>query len=68
MSLEVRYDEEADVLYLAREAQEEEVVEIYPGVNLEYGPGRELLGIEIHRASRLLKGVVEPLSQKAARS
>lgn len=68
MSLKVRYDEEADVLYLAREGQEEEVVEVYPGVNLEYGPGHELLGIEILGASRLLKGVVDPLSQRAFRS
>jgi len=68
MSLKVSYDEEADVLYLAREGQEEEVVEVYPGINLEFGPERELLGIEILGASRLLKGVVEPLQQKADRS
>ena len=68
MSLKVSYDEEADVLYVAREGHEEEVVEVYPGVNLEFGPERELLGIEILRASQLLKGVVEPLRQKAARS
>jgi uncharacterized protein YuzE len=67
MSLKVSYDEEADVLYLAREGQEEEVVEVHPGVNLEFGPERELLGVEIQGASRLLKGVVEPLRQKAAR-
>lgn len=68
MSLKVSYDEEADVLYLAREGQEEEVVEVYPGVNLEFGPGQELLGIEVLRASYVLKAVVEPLRRKAARS
>lgn len=67
MNLNVYYDEETDVLYLAREGQEEEVVEICPGVNLEFGPERELLGIEILAASQLLKGVVEPLRQKATR-
>ena len=67
MNLNVYYDEETDVLYLAREGNEEEVVEIYPGVNLEFGPDRELLGIEIFAASQLLKGVVEPLRQKATR-
>jgi len=67
MSLKVSYDEEADVLYLAREGQEEEVVEVYPGVNLEFGPEQELLGVEILGASQLLKGVVEPLKDKAAR-
>lgn len=54
MSLKVSYDQEADVLYLAKEGQEEEVVEVYPGVNLEFGPERELLGIEILGASRIL--------------
>ena len=68
MSLKVSYDAEADVLYLAKEGQEEEVVEVYPGVNLEFGPERELLGIEILGASRILKGVVDPLREKAARS
>ncbi len=68
MSLKVSYDEEADVLYLAKEGQEEEVVEVYPGVNLEFGPKRELLGIEILGASRILKVVVDPLREKAARS
>jgi uncharacterized protein YuzE len=64
----VRYDEEADVLYLAKEGEEEEVVEVYPGINLEFGPGRELLGIEILGASQLLKAMVESLRQRAARS
>lgn len=45
MSLKISYDQETDVLYLAKEGQEEEVVEVYPGVNLEFGPERELLGI-----------------------
>jgi len=34
MILKVYYDAEVDVLYLAREGQEEEVVEVYPGLNL----------------------------------
>ena len=34
MNLKVYYDAEVDVLYLAREGQEEEVVEVYPGLNL----------------------------------
>ena len=35
MSLKVHYDEEADVLYLARKGKEEQVIEVHPGVNLE---------------------------------
>ncbi|MBI2910116.1 MAG: DUF2283 domain-containing protein [Chloroflexi bacterium] len=66
--MKVSYDEETDVLYLAKEGQEGEVVEVYPGVNLEFGRKRELLGIEILGASRILKGVADPLREKAARS
>ena len=65
MSLKVSYDAEVDVLYLAREGQELEVVEAYPGVNLELGADGELLGVEILQASRLLKEVIGPLMQKA---
>lgn len=66
MSLKVYYDEEADVLYLARKGREEEVVEVQPGVNLEFDSKGDLIGVEILRASSLLKGVIEPLRVKAA--
>ncbi|MGD0233433.1 MAG: DUF2283 domain-containing protein [Syntrophorhabdales bacterium] len=32
----VHYDMEEDILYLAKEGNEQEVVEISPGVNAEY--------------------------------
>ncbi len=66
MSLKVRYDPEVDVLYLARAGQEEEVVEVYPGLNLELDASGELIGVEILKASRLLKEVIGPLMQKAS--
>ena len=66
MSLKVRYDPEVDVLYLARTGQEEEVVEVYPGLNLELNASGELIGVEILMASRLLKEVIGPLMQKAS--
>lgn len=72
MSLKVRYDEEGDVLYLTREGKvvESEMVvwEIDPGVNLVFGPGEQFLAVEILGASRLLREVVESLSERAARS
>ncbi len=64
MSLKVRYDSEVDVLYLAREGKEEEVIEVYPGVNLEMNAEGELIGVEILQASQLLKGVIEPIRSK----
>jgi len=33
----VHYDEAEDILYLGREGQENEVVELSPGVNIELG-------------------------------
>ena len=42
--------------------------EIDPGVNLVFGPGEQFLAVEILGASRLLREVVESLSQRAARS
>jgi len=65
MNLKVHYDAEADVLYLAREGQEEKAVEAYPGLNLEIDAHGELIGVEILQASNLLKEVIGPLMQKA---
>lgn len=66
MSLKVHYDAEGDVLYLARRGLEEEVVEVYPGLNLELDASGELIGVEILRASELLREVIGPLIHKAA--
>ncbi|MBI4287527.1 MAG: DUF2283 domain-containing protein [Chloroflexi bacterium] len=65
--MKVHYDEEVDVLYLAREGQEEQVIEVHPGINLELDSKGDLIGVEILRASLLLKGVIEPLRDKAIR-
>ncbi len=58
------YDEKEDILYLAREGKEEEVVELAPGVNVELDSSGELIGIELFNASDLLKGVIKPLEKK----
>ncbi len=67
MSMKVSYDPEADVLYLAREGQLALVEEVYPGINLELDDRGELLGIEILRASELLREVLAPLGQRGNR-
>jgi len=67
MSLKVKYETQVDVLYLAKEGQEEKVVEIYPGVNLEMDADGELIGMEILQASKMLKEVIGPLMQKSRR-
>ena len=65
MKLTVSYDEQADILYMAREGEEELVEEVYPGVNLEFDRQGRLIGIEILRASQVLRDVAGPLLQKA---
>ncbi len=61
----VSYDEKEDILYLAKEGPEEEVVEIAPGVNAELDEGGNLLGLEIFNASKLLKDVIKSIEKKA---
>ena len=68
MSPKVHYDPDVDVLYIAREGEEEEAVEVYPGLNLEKDSAGDLIGVEILRASKLLGEVIEPLMRKAASS
>ena len=58
------YDEKEEILYLAREGKEEEVVELAPGVNVELDSSGELIGIELFNASDLLKGVIKPLEKR----
>ena len=57
----VRYDPEADILYiLLREGPVEDTVEVAEDVFVELDEKGEIIGIEIWRAS---KNVLEPLTQ-----
>ena len=60
----VFYDEKEDILYLAKEGQEEEIVEIAPGVNMELDASGRLIGVEVFRASRVFKDVIKPMEKK----
>jgi len=60
----VSYDEKEDILYLAKEGEEEEIVELSPGVNIELDSSGELIGVELFKASMLLKDVIKPLDKK----
>lgn len=68
MKWQVRYDSEADILYIASEGMEAEAVEIADGVFAELDVNGELIGVEILRASQLLRDVIEPLWAKAMHS
>jgi len=60
----VTYDEKEDILYLAKEGREEEVVELSPGVNIELDASGSLIGVELFNASTLLKDVIKSMEKK----
>jgi uncharacterized protein YuzE len=60
----VFYDEEEDILYLAKEGEEAEVVEISPGVNMELDSKGKLIGVELFKASYMFKNVLKPMEKK----
>ena len=60
----VFYDDKQDVLFLGREGQEEEVVELAPGVNVELDKSGNVIGLEVFNASDKFKHVIGPMEQK----
>lgn len=60
----VFYDENEDILYLAKEGHEAETEELSPGVNAELDINGNLIGVEIFNASSLLKDVVKLIGKK----
>lgn len=60
----VFYDEEEDILYLGKPGREEEVIELAPGVNIELNKSGKLIGIEIFKASELLKDTLKPMGKR----
>jgi uncharacterized protein YuzE len=61
----VNYDPSTDALYIVtREGEEEEFVEVSPGVNVELDSEGRVIGIEILNASKALSGIIEPLYRK----
>ena len=60
----VFYDEKEDILYLAKKGQEEKVVELAPGVNVEFDASGELIGVELFKASSLFKDIIKSMGRK----
>lgn len=61
----VFYDEKEDILYLAQEGKEEEVIELFPGVHMEIDESGNLIGVELFRALHLFKkNVPKPMEKK----
>jgi uncharacterized protein YuzE len=60
----ISYDENEDILYLAKEGLEHEIVELSPGVNLELDDSGKLIGVEVFKASHLLKDVIKLMEKR----
>ncbi|MBF0540926.1 MAG: DUF2283 domain-containing protein [Nitrospirae bacterium] len=60
----IYYDEEEDILYLAKEGEEAEVVELEAGVNMELDNNGKLIGVEVFKASHVFKNVLKPMEKK----
>jgi len=60
----VFYDEQQDILYLAKAGREEQTVEIAPGLNAELDDAGQLIGIELFHASKMLGNAVKQMMKK----
>ena len=60
----VYYDEKEDILYLAKEGEEAEVVELSPGVHAELDSSGNLIGVEVFKASGMFKDVIKMMEKK----
>ena len=60
----VSYDDNEDILYLAKEGEEEEIVELTPGVNVELDSSGSLIGVEVFNASFVFKDVIRLMGRR----
>jgi len=60
----VLYDDNEDILYLAKEGEEEEIVELSPGVNAELDSSGSLIGVEVFNASFVFKDVIRLMGRR----
>ncbi len=62
----VRYDERADILYIHGREGPALSEELIPGVNLDVdAESGEVVGIEIHEASKILAPLLEGMEKRA---
>jgi uncharacterized protein YuzE len=63
-NFKVHYDVKQDILYLAKEGEEADVVELSPGVNAELDADGKLIGLEVFKASTLFKDVLKLMENR----
>lgn len=58
MNKKYNYDEKADSLFIyLEEGEEDSFEEIVPGINLEMDKNGKVIGVEILKATRFMKGL-----------
>ena len=58
MNEKYKYDEKSDSLFIClKEGEEESFEEVVPGINIELNKENEIIGVEILKASRFIKGL-----------
>ncbi len=60
----IHYDAKEDILYLGKEGEEEEVIELSPGVNVELDKSGKLIGVEVFKASYLFKDIIKQMEKR----
>jgi uncharacterized protein YuzE len=60
----VFYDEEQDIVYFGKGGQEEESVELAPGVNVELDKLGNVIGLEVFNAASRFRHVIKPMEQR----
>lgn len=65
----VHYDKDSDVLYLGfRSGVEEELVEIVPGINVEFDEKNRIIGIEILNALQTLAPLTSSVKRQSVQT
>ena len=60
----ISYDHKEDILYLGLEGEEEEVVELSPGIHAELDQSGKLIGIEVFKASHRFKDILKRMEER----
>ncbi len=60
----IYYDEKEDILYLAKEGEEADVVELSPGVHAELDSSGNVIGVEVFRASSKFREVIKLMEKR----
>ena len=65
MNEKYNYDEKSDSLFInIKDGEEDSFEEVVPGINIEFDERKQIIGIEILKASRFSGGLKKPIQIK----